>query len=152
MAPRRSGGRVKVELRSGQPWFQTRMNSRNHWRQYWPASGARGTQLSVPSQWSSTVAASGHGVVGRGRCRMCGTCSFDWTRQSERRTIQSCGEFADLGLSRMAPFLKIVGIVVVLYLAVAGLLWALQGKLLFPRGMVGPGASLPPNAERLALG
>lgn len=51
----------------------------------------------------------------------------------------------------MAPFLKIAGIVVVLYLAVAGLLWALQGKLLFPRGMVGQGASLPPNAERLAF-
>ncbi|MCR9092467.1 MAG: hypothetical protein NXI11_14020 [Proteobacteria bacterium] len=51
----------------------------------------------------------------------------------------------------MAPFIKIAGIVVALYLVVAGLSWALQGKLLFPRGMVGPGASLPPNAERLAF-
>src|SRR6056297_2089601 len=51
----------------------------------------------------------------------------------------------------MAPFLKIAGSVLVLYLSVAGLLWALQGKLLFPRGMAGPGASLPPKAERLAF-
>ncbi|WP_181711320.1 alpha/beta hydrolase [Roseovarius sp. TE539] len=52
----------------------------------------------------------------------------------------------------MAPFLKIAGSLVALYLAVVGLATMFQGKLLFPRGMVGPGAPLPPKAERLTLG
>lgn len=51
----------------------------------------------------------------------------------------------------MLPFLKVAGSVVALYLAVAGVAALLQGKLLFPRGMVGLGAPLPPGAERLAL-
>ncbi|WP_157933000.1 alpha/beta hydrolase [Roseovarius salinarum] len=51
----------------------------------------------------------------------------------------------------MFPFLKVAAGLLALYLVVAGLAWALQGKLLFPRGMVGPGAALPPTAERLTL-
>lgn len=51
----------------------------------------------------------------------------------------------------MFPFLKIAGSLVALYLAVVGLAAVFQGKLLFPRSMVGPGAPLPPTAQRLAL-
>ena len=51
----------------------------------------------------------------------------------------------------MISFLKIAGSVVAVYLVVAGMAAVFQGKLLFPSGMVGPGAPLPPTAERLTL-
>ncbi len=52
----------------------------------------------------------------------------------------------------MLPFLKLAGSLVALYLAVVGMAAVLEGKLLFPRGMVGPGSPLQPTAERLTLG
>ncbi|MET4130674.1 alpha/beta fold hydrolase [Roseovarius sp. MBR-6] len=51
----------------------------------------------------------------------------------------------------MLSFLKIAGSVVALYLVVVAMVALFQAKLLFPREMVGPGAPLPPKAERLAL-
>lgn len=51
----------------------------------------------------------------------------------------------------MLSILKIAGSVVAFYLVVVGLAAVFQGKLLFPRGMVGPAAPLPPNAEPLTL-
>ncbi|MEI4234458.1 alpha/beta hydrolase [Roseovarius sp. D22-M7] len=51
----------------------------------------------------------------------------------------------------MFSFLKIAGTVLAIYLAVVGMVAVFQGKLLFPRGMVGPGAPLPSKAERLTL-
>lgn len=51
----------------------------------------------------------------------------------------------------MVSVLKIGGVLLALYLAVVVAVAVFQGKLLFPRGMVGPGASLPPTAERLTV-
>ena len=51
----------------------------------------------------------------------------------------------------MLPFLKLAGSLVAAYLIVAGLAAAFQGKLLFPRWTVGPGAPLPQGAVRLAV-
>ncbi len=51
----------------------------------------------------------------------------------------------------MLSFLKIAGSIVALYFVVVGMAAVFQGKLLFPRWMVGPGAPLPPKAERLTL-
>lgn len=47
--------------------------------------------------------------------------------------------------------LKLLLIPVFLYLALLGVVFAFQGRLLFPAGSVGGAAPLPPGAERLTL-
>lgn len=52
----------------------------------------------------------------------------------------------------MLGLLKVAGLLVALYAAVAGAVAILQGKLLFPDWMAGQGASLPGTAQRLVVG